>query len=169
MPVRYRDWWLHLAVFLAATLFVLLAYFAFTAGNTGVGVGFLLMVLFLLVLDAIRLVYGLRITSEHVIAFSQCGLKYIPYSEVSKIMVTFRPNSVTAMIRSRGKDYEAIWSYIRLSKLASIFDVGIWVKVNERSLESSIAKLSQCPKVVIENRLHEDDSQQSLRRKRDKK
>lgn len=96
-------------------------------------------------------------------------MEWIPYSEVSKITVTFYHNSVTAVIRSRGKDYEAIWSYIRLSSIGSIFDVGTWVKVNDKIIENSTAKLSQCPKVVIENRFHEDEPQQTCCRKRDKK
>ncbi len=170
MRVKYeRMWWLNLAVLLAAAFFVCLACVSFAEGDTGLGVGFLLMVLLLFGMNSVRLFYGLHITSKNVIAFSQAGVEWIPYSEVSKITVTFWSNSVKAVIRSRGKDYEAIWSYIRLSSIGSIFDVGTWVKVNDKFIENSIAKLSQCPKVVIENRFCEDDSQQACRRKRDKK
>lgn len=157
MPVRFRGIWrLNLTALLVAAFFGFLAWSSLADGDAGLGAGFLLMILLLVAMESVQLFYGLRITPRQVITFSQDGVECIPYSEVSKITVIFRPDFVKAVIRSRGKDYDAIWSYIRLSSLKSIFNVVLWVKVNDSFVEKSIAKLSQCPKVVIENRFHED-------------
>ena len=166
MRVRYRGIWvLDLLFLLAFAVLVMLSYSSFAAGAAGNGTGFLMVALFLAVADATHYFHGLWITPKKVITFSPEGLFQISYEEVSKITVTFEPSAISAVIRCRGKEHKVEWIYVWLSGGSIATPIHCWAKVNDRIIQKATAQLSQCPKVVIRNEFHrEDTSKKSIRK-----
>ena len=166
MRVRYRGIWvLDLLFLLAFAVLVMLSYSSFAAGATGNGIGFLVIALSLAIADATHYFHGLWITPKKVITFSPDGLFQISYEEVSKITVTFEPSAISAVIRSRGKEHKVEWIYLWLSGGSIAMPIHCWAKVNARIIQNAMTQLSQCPKVVIRNEFHrEDTSKKSIRK-----
>lgn len=155
MRIRYRGIWLLDVLFLFAfAVLVMLSYSSFAAGAPGNGAGFLTVAFLLAIADATHYCHGLWITPKKVITFSSKGLFSISYAEISKITVTFEPNAVSAVIRSRGREYAVEWIYLYLSGGAIATPVHCYARVDERFIKNATEKLLQCPKVVIQNHFH---------------
>ena len=154
MPVKYRGMWIinGFAV-IFGLFFAAISVVYFREGDMGYGIGFVMADLLLLLLCSIQFFYGLRITTKNVIAFSEGGICCIPYALVSKITVTFQPDCVTAVIRSRGKDYTAVWLHLWMFGGASLLPCLFPVRVNKGFVQKSIDKLSVCSKVMIVDQL----------------
>ena len=155
MRIRYRGIWvLDLLLLLGCAILVMIAWSSFSAGAIGNGIGFLVMAMLLAVADATHYFHGLWITPKNVITFSPDGLFQISYEKVSKITVTFEPNSVSAVIRSRGKDHVVEWVYLYLSGGSIASPVHCWAKLNDGFIQKVTRELSQCPKIEIRDHYH---------------
>ncbi len=155
MLIPYHHTWL----FVSGTV-VLLFLFGFLAfefikdNNGGLAVLCLLLAVFPPVSLAFRQNYGIRINQNRVIAIEQSAMKIIPYDEVRRITVRFTNQSVTALIKMMdNSEVFFVWDKVFLGYDALLPDQCAYNKVNlhEEFVQKSIASLSVCEKIVIQD------------------
>ena len=98
--------------------------------------------------------YGIKITSKKVILINQRMLKIFPYEDVIYIKIVFRNDNIEGEIKAKNqKTYLFCFDGIDLSLNASFLSY-LWIsglKLTKEFVEKSIASLSACEKVKIEN------------------
>lgn len=143
MHITYRITWILRTISLI--LLISLAFFAAACWDIASlhGKTFLIFLLLILLLPFLPSTNGIWINEKRVIAAAQHGFKVLPYSEISKITISFSDGGVSATIRSRGQDYEFVWSGLFLG---GVFSLRSPVCINPKFVTKSIANLSRCEK-----------------------
>lgn len=155
MLVPYRHTWLFVSGTIVLLLFLGLLAFGFIKDNNG-GLAFLCLLLaaFPPIALAFRQNYGIRINEKRVVAIEQSAIKIIPYDEVRRITIRFTSESVTALIKMMdNSEIYFVWDEIFLGHDAFLPDKCAYnqADIDEAFIEKSIASLSACPKVIIQN------------------
>jgi hypothetical protein len=153
MKIKYRKSWLFIiGVALLLTLLVVMAV-AFIAEDHNYGLAILCLLLGVAVLVAMyfRFNYGITISEKRVVAIEQAGIKILRYDDISSIIVKFTDESVVAYIKTKNQqDYTFVWDSIFLGTNV-ILPSKNKIKLCDKFVEESIANLSKCPKVKIQN------------------
>lgn len=153
MKVKYRKDWLFIAVAaLLCTVLVLLSV-AFITEDHNYGCAVLCLPIFALILIAMyfRFNYGITINEKRVVAIEQAGIKILWYDDVSSITVKFYNEKVVACIRMRNREeYVFVWDCLYFGSHFILPSV-ILIKLSDKWVEKSIASLSKCEKVKIQN------------------
>jgi hypothetical protein len=153
MKIKYRKLWLFMiGVAFLLTLLVLMAVAFITEDhNYALAILCLLLGVVILVATYFRFNYGITITEKRVVAIEQAGIKILRYDDVSSIVVKFNDESVVAYIRMKNqKEYTFVWDSIFLGTNV-ILPSHNKIKLYDEWVEKSIANLSNCPKVKIQN------------------
>jgi NADH:ubiquinone oxidoreductase subunit 2 (subunit N) len=153
MKIKYRKLGLFMiGVAFLLTLLVLLAVAFITEDhNYALAILCLLLGVVILVATYFRFNYGITITEKRVVAIEQAGIKILRYDDVSSIVVKFTDESVVAYIRMKNqKEYTFVWDSIFLGTNV-ILPSHNKIKLYDEWVEKSIANLSKCPKVKIQN------------------
>ena len=153
MKIKYRKLWLFMiGVAFLLTLLVLMAVAFITEDhNYALAILCLLLGIVIIIATYFRLNYGITITEKRVVAIEQAGIKILQYDDVSNIVVKFTDESVVAYIRMKNqKEYAFVWDSIFLGT-HGILPSHNKIKLYDEWVEKSIANLSRCPKVKIQN------------------
>ena len=153
MRIKYRKPWLFIiGVAFLLTLLILMAV-AFTTEDHNYALAILCLLLgaVILVATCFRFNYGITITEKRVVAVEQSGIKILRYDDVSSIVVKFTDESVVAYIKMKNqKEYAFVWDSVFLGTNV-ILPSHNKIKLYDEWVEKSIANLSKCPKVKIQN------------------
>ena len=153
MRIKYRKPWLFIigvAILLALLVFMAVVFIT-EDHNYGLAILCLLLGVVILVATYFRFNYGITITEKRVVAIEQAGIKILLYDDVSSIVVKFTDESVVAYIRMKNqKEYTFVWDSIFLGTNI-ILPSENKIKLYDEWVEKSIANLSKCPKVKIQN------------------
>ena len=99
--------------------------------------------------------YGIRITSKYVTLIDQWMLKVFPYEDVIYIKISFTDEIIFGEVKARNqKIYEFCFTGLDLNRGASFFHTSLLMsglKLTKPFVEKSIADLSACEKVKIQN------------------
>lgn len=99
--------------------------------------------------------YGIKITSKRVVLINQDMLKVFSYEDVSYIEIGFTNDSVFGTVKAKNqKAYDFYFSGVDLNKGFQWFHSRFLesdLKITEKFVKKSIAKLSTCEKVKIQN------------------
>ena len=154
MRIKYRKSWLFIIG--VSFLLILLVFMAITFiaedHNYALAILCLLLGVVILIATYFRFNYGITITQKHVVAIEQAKIKILRYDDVSRILVKFTDESVIAYIKMKNqKEYTFVWKSVVFwgTNLLLRFENGI--KLYDKWVEESIANLSKCPKVKIQN------------------
>ena len=109
----------------------------------------------------IRLNYGFYINEKRVVLRS-CGKKQVvPYDAVREMMVTFtQENMAVRVTTAQGEEIRFVWEAMTIDSKkifpglgwgSSSVPVRVGIRMTERFVENSMARLSQCEKVRMEN------------------
>ena len=153
MKIKYRKlWFFMIDVAVILTLHVFMAGTIITEDhNYALAILCLLFGVAALVATYFRFNYGITITEKRVVAIEQAGIKILRYDDVSNIVVKFTDESVVAYIRMKNqKEYTFVWDSIFLGTNV-ILPSHNKIKLYDEWVEKSIANLSNCPKVKIQN------------------
>lgn len=100
--------------------------------------------------------YGIKITSKRVVLMNQDMLKVFSYEDVSYIKIGFTNDSVFGTVKAKNqKAYDFYFDGVDLNRGFAWFHSRFLIsglKITEEFVEKSIAKLSACEKVKIQNR-----------------
>ena len=153
MRIKYRQAWLLAVEFIVLSLAILsMMFFLFMENRYGFAILCLLLGGVLLVAVWFRGNYGLTIHKKWIIAIEQTKIKIFRYEDVRSITVKFTNEQVTARIQtSHQQEHAFVWDKIYLRTYFSIIHVHKKVKLDKEFVEKSIANLSTCPKVKIQN------------------
>jgi len=137
--------------FLLTLLVSMAAAFITEDHNYALAILCLLLDVVILVATYFRFNYGITITEKRVVAIEQAGIKILRYDDVSSILVEFTDESVVAYIKMKNqKQYTFVWDSVFLGTNV-ILPSHNKIKVYDEWVEKSIANLSKCPKVKIQN------------------
>ena len=153
MKIKYRKlWFFMIDVAVILTLHVFMAGTIITEDhNYAMAILCLLFGVVALVTTYFRFNYGITITEKRVVAIEQAGIKILRYDDVSSIVVKFTDESVVAYIRMKNqKEYTFVWDSIFLGTNVILPSYNK-IKLYDEWVEKSIANLSKCPKVKIQN------------------
>ena len=153
MKIKYQKLWLFMIdVAVLLTLHVFMAGTIITEDhNYALAILCLLFGVVALVATYFRFNYGITITEKRVVAIEQAGIKILRYDDVSSIVVKFTDESVVAYIKMKNqKEYTFVWDSIFLGTNV-ILPSHNKIKLYDEWVEKSIANLSKCPKVKIQN------------------
>ena len=153
MKIKYRKLWLFMigVEFLLTLLVFMGVAFITEDHNYALAILCLLLGVVILVATYFRFNYGIMITEKRVVAIEQAGIKILRYDDVSSIVVKFTDDSVVAYIRMKNqKEYTFVWDSIFLGTNV-ILPSHNKIKLYDEWVEESIANLSNCPKVKIQN------------------
>ena len=153
MRIKYRKSWLFIiGVSFLLTLLVFMAItFIAEDHNYALAILCLLLGVVILIATYFRFNYGITITEKRVVAIEQAGIKILRYDDVSSIVVKFTDKSVVAYIKMKNrKEYTFVWDSIFLGTNV-ILPSHNKIKLYDKWVEKSIANLSKCPKVKIQN------------------
>ena len=97
--------------------------------------------------------YGIKISSKRVVLLNQQMFKIFRYEDVVYIKITFYNDSIKGIIKARYEEpYEFCFDGIDLRRGGSISYFWIkGLKFTKRFVDKSVAKLSACEKVKIQN------------------
>ena len=153
MKIKYRKLWLFIigvAILLALLVFMAVVFIT-EDHNYGLAILCLLLGVVILVATHFRFNYGITITEKRVVAIEQSGIKILRYDDVSSIVVKFTDESVVAYIKMKNqKEHTFVWDSIFLGT-SIILPSKNKIKLYDEWVEKSIANLSKCPKVKIQN------------------
>ena len=153
MKIKYQKLWLFMIdVAVLLTLHVFMAGTIITEDrNYALAILCLLFGVVALVATYFRFNYGITITEKRVVAIEQAGIKILRYDDVSSIVVKFTDESVVAYIKMKNqKEYTFVWDSIFLGTNVILTSYNK-IKLYDEWVEESIANLSNCPKVKIQN------------------
>lgn len=153
MKIKYRKAWLFIiGVTLLLALLVVMAV-AFIAEGHNYGLAILCSSLGIVILVAIyfRFNYGITISEKRVIAIEQAEIKILRYDDVSSIIVKFTNESIVAYIKMKNQqEHVFVWDSVFLGTNV-ILPSENKIKLANQFVEKSIASLSKCEKVKIQN------------------
>ena len=153
MKIKYRKLWLFMigvAFLLTLLVFMAIAFIA-EDHNYALAILCLLLGVVILVATYFRFNYGITITEKRVVSIEQSGIKILRYDDVSSIVVKFTDKSVVAYIKMKNqKEYTFVWDSVFLGTNV-ILPSHNKIKLYDEWVEKSIANLSKCPKVKIQN------------------
>ena len=134
------------------SLFFAIGIFAFTENEYGISVICIVTNIFIVFAAWCRFfAYGLRINDKRIIAIEQSRIKIIPLEAVSRITVKFTNKAISALIKTKDQnEIQFVWDSIFLSThtLLSQYNEA---NITSEFVEKSIAELSKCDKVHIQN------------------
>lgn len=103
--------------------------------------------------------YGIKITPKRVTVINQGMLKIFDYEKVAYIKIVFDKQSIWGEIKAyHQKPCEFSFDIVDFSSRTT-FGYRIWIseiKLTKKFVDKSVALLSQCEKVQIENRWEEE-------------
>ena len=103
--------------------------------------------------------YGIKITPKRVTVINQRMLKIFDYEKVAYIKIVFDKQSIWGEIKAyHQKPCEFSFDIVDFSSRTA-FGYRIWIseiKLTKKFVDKSVALLSQCEKVQIENRWEEE-------------
>ncbi len=153
IKIKYRKLWLFMigAAFLLTLLILMAVAFITEDHNYALAILCLLLGAVILMAMYFRLNYGIAINKKRVVAIEQAVIKILRYDDVSSIVVKFTDESVVAYIKMKNqKEYSFVWDSVFLGTNV-ILPSENKIKLYNEWVEKSIANLSQCPKVKIQN------------------
>ncbi|MBQ4510535.1 MAG: hypothetical protein II984_07400 [Clostridia bacterium] len=153
MRIKYRKPWLFIlgvAILLALLVFMAVVFIT-EDHNYWLAILCLLLGVVIFVATYFRFNYGITITEKRVVAIEQSEIKMLRYDDVSSIVLKFTDKSVVAYIKMKNqKEYTFVWDSIFLGTNI-ILPSENKIKLYDEWVEKSIANLSKCPKVKIQN------------------
>ena len=153
MKIKYRKLWLFMiGVAFLLTLLVLMAVDFITEDhNYALAILCLLLGVVILIAMYFRLNYGITINEKRVVAIEQAKIKILRYDDVRSIVAKFTDESVVVYIKMKNqKEYTFVWDSVFLGTNV-ILPSHNKINVYDEWVEKSIANLSKCPKVKIQN------------------
>lgn len=153
MKIKYRKAWLFiLGVALLLTLLIAMAVaFIFEDHNFGLSILCLLLAIVVIIATYFRFNYGITISEKRVVAIEQAQIKILRYDDISSFIVKFTDESIVAYIKMKNQqEYVFVWDYIFLGTNI-ILPSKNKIKIDNQFVEKSIAILSKCEKVKIQN------------------
>ncbi|MBQ8392893.1 MAG: hypothetical protein IJX51_03885 [Clostridia bacterium] len=153
MKIKYRKSWLFiLGIALLLTLLVVMAVaFIFEDHNYGLAILCSLLGVVILVAIYFRFNFGITISEKRVVAVEQAEIKILRYDDVSSITVKFTDESIVAYIKMKNQqEYVFVWDNVFLGTNV-ILPSENKIKLNDQFVGKSIASLSKCEKVKIQN------------------
>lgn len=155
MKIKYRKAWLSIVgvVLLLALLTVMAVIFILKKYNLGWVILVAVFAVVILVAAYFRFNYGITINENRLIAIEQARIKVLRYDDISSIVVKFTNKSVAAYIKMKNqKEYIFMWEEIVLGNNPFFAFANInKIKINDEFIKKSIASLSKCEKVKIQN------------------
>ena len=153
MKIKYKKLWLYIfGVVFILTLLVAMAV-GFVTEDHDYGMAILCFLLGVVILIALyfRFNYGITINEKRVVVIEQAGIKILRYEDICSIVVKFTDESVIAYIKMKNQqEYIFVWDSIFLGTNV-ILPSENKIKLYPKWVERSIASLSKCPKVQIQN------------------
>ena len=153
MKIKYKKLWLYIfgVVFLLTLLVAMAVGFVTEDHNYGLAILCLLLGVVILIALYFRFNYGITINEKRVVVIEQAGIKILRYEDICSIVVKFTDESVIAYIEMKNQqDYTFVWDSIFLGTNV-ILPSENKIKLYPKWVERSIASLSNCPKVQIQN------------------
>ena len=150
--MKYRHAWLLVAavVIFAILIAMTIALFCETGNPALIAASvFLGAVIAFALLFAFN--YGIFINEKRLIAIEQGEIRILRYDDISYIVVKFTNVSVSMCVKMKSqREHVLVWSYLYLGANI-LLPSESKVKLCDKFVEDSIAKLSACPKVKIQN------------------
>jgi len=137
--------------FLLTLLVFMAAVFITENQNDVLAVLCLLLGVVILIAVYFRFHYGITINEKRVVVIEQAEIKILRYDDVSRIIVKFTDESVVAYVKMKNrKVHTFVWDSIFLGT-SVVLPSENKIKLYDEWVEKSIANLSKCPKVKIQN------------------